>query len=375
MKHDQITIDTGSIARPQQAGRASSVGFDRFAPGGLLADAWERLERHAALPTQGLGFIAALSRSLLADTPITVFTGRGAGGLQGLIPLCRSAGAWSRWRLAGVCEVFEPGDALCDGPEGARLLAQVLARESRPVTLDRIPADSPMIAALRQAMRGRALVSVRPAAGSPFITLGPQWHRPEDCFNAGRRSDFRRAARRAAALGPVFHEVIAPDRHDFDTLFDEAIAVELRSWKGESGSAMARQPGKEALFRDWLRHAAGRGTLRIAFLRIGQRAVAMQMGMVHTNRFWLLKIGYDAAYGACSPGSLLMLHMLGHCAREGLEACELLGAMEPWITHMWTQEQHDCVRLRSYPYNLRGAVALAADGAVWLRERLARRAR
>jgi len=355
--------------------RAPTVALERFAQGHLLADAWDRLERHATLPTQGLGFATALSRTLLAGTPVEVFVGRGRGGIRALLALCRGRGFAARWRLAGACEVFEPGDALCDGAQGAQALATVLAAQPRPIVLDRIPAASPLIPALRAALRGRALVSLRPAMPSPVITLGPRWHRPETCFNAGRRSDFRRAERRAAAMGPVFYEVIAPDPSDFDALFDEAIAVEASGWKRECGSAMARDPAKEAFFRDWLGQCCARGTLRIAFLRIGTRAVAMQMAVVQAGRFWLLKIGYDEAYGSCSPGSLLMLHTLGHAAREGLAAYELLGGMEPWIAQMWTQEHHACLRLRTYPFNLRGVLALLADGAAWARERLARRGR
>jgi CelD/BcsL family acetyltransferase involved in cellulose biosynthesis len=375
VKHEQFTMEAARPAWPGQATRARSVEFARFAQGQLLADAWERLERHATLPTQSLGFATALSHSMLADTPIAVFVGRGDGALRALIPLCRGAGYFARWRLAGASEVFEPGDALCDGPDGARLLARVIAADRRAVSLARLPAGTLMVPAMRAAMRGRGFVSVRPAMASPIITLGPRWQTPETCFNAGRRSDFRRAQRRAARMGQVFYEVIAPEPLEFDALFDEAIAVEVKSWKCESGSAMARDPDKEALFRAWLRHACAQGTLRIAFMRIGQRAVAMQMAVIHADRFWLLKIGYDEAYGPCSPGSLLMLHTLGHAAQEGLAAYELLGGMEPWIAGLWTQDSHDCVSLRTYPFTLRGGVALMVDAAQWFRERVMRRAR
>lgn len=374
MKHEQFTMEAARSARGSDLARAPCVAFDRFVQGQLLGDAWERLESHATYPTQSLGFVTALSRSLLAETRIEVFVGRGDGAVQALVPLCRDEGYFARWRLAGDSEVFEPGDALCDGAQSARLLARMIARDPRPVALARLAAGSALVPALRAAMRGRGFVSVRPAMASPTIRLDPRWHDAETCFNPGRRSDFRRARRRAEQIGSVFFEVIAPDPAEFDALFDEAVAVECMGWKCRSGSAMARDPGKEAFFRDWLRHACARGTLRIAFMRIGQKAVAMQMAVIHANRFWLLKIGYDEAYGKCSPGSLLMLHTLSHAARQGYENYELLGGMEPWIAGLWTQDSHDCVHLRSYPFTLRGMAALIADGCVWLRERLARRA-
>lgn len=372
MKHDNLTIAATGLSGPGESLRAPSLGFDRFAPGALLADAWARLEQGATLPTQGLGFVTALSQTLLKEARLEVFLGRGAGGIRALIALCRGEERWARWRHAGACEIFEPCDALCEDAPNAKALAEMLAREGRPIALDRLPASSLLIPALRRAMRGRGLVSLRPAMASPFITLDPSWQQAEDHFNAGRRSDFRRAARRAAAIAPLFHEVIVPDPSEFDRLFDEAVAIEQRGWKSRSGSAMARDPAKEAFFRAWLREACLQGSLRIAFLRIGQQAVAMQMALVMANRFWLLKIGYDEAYGKCSPGNLLMLHTIGHAAREGLETYEMLGAMEPWIADLWTQERHECLRLRTYPLSLAGLVALAQDGREWLRGRLAR---
>jgi hypothetical protein len=67
-----------------------------------------------------------------------------------------------------------------------------------------------------------------------------------------------------------------------------------------------------------------------------------------------------------------MLHTIGWAAQRELEAYELLGNLEPWIAQFWTREQHDCVWVRAYPFNARGAVALAADAFASLRTRLAR---
>jgi len=353
------------------------LDFAGFEAGHLLADGWLRLERHATMPTQTLGFVDALAGTLLAPEDIAVFVGRGPDGIAALIPLCRERqgmrGALSRWRLAGAREVFEPGDALCDGEEGAALLAQALVRDGRPLDLDRIPASSLLIPALQDAMRGRGLVSLRPARPCPTIALDASWGQGDTFLNAGRRSDFRRAERRAAAMGAVFHEIIAPDPDEFDMLFDEAIGVEMQSWKRAAGSAIGCDPAKEAFTRAWFRHACEQGSLRIAFLRIGHKPVAMQLAVVSLNRYWLFKIGYDEAYRGCSPGNLLMLHTLRHAARAGLEAYELMGEAEPWIADFWTRESHECLHLRTYPANGRGAAVLVQDGLGWLKERLGRK--
>ncbi len=356
--------------------RTLPIGFDRFSDGHPLSAAWERLEEHAPLPTQSHGFVAALADSMLTDARIDVFIARDRGRVAGLLPLCRDAGYFARLRQPGAREVFEPADALYTDEDAAHLLAAQIARQQRPVTLDRVPATSALVPALQAAMKGRGLVSVRPAVGCPTLALDATWHEPENRFNSGRRSDFRRAARRAAQHGNLFYEIIAPDPAEFDALFDEAIAVEIASWKREAGTAIASDPAKEAFFRAFFLRAAARGSLRIAFLRIDRRAIAMQLAIESGGRYWLFKIGYDEAFGKCSPGTLLMLHTVGHAARQGLTAYEMLGDVEPWIAELWTQDEHKTVKLRTYPFNPRGAVALAQDGGLWMRERLrAQRAR
>jgi CelD/BcsL family acetyltransferase involved in cellulose biosynthesis len=266
--------------------------------------------------------------------------------------------------------VCEPNDALGRDEEAVGQLAKAILRDRRPLEMDRIPAGSRLIPALREALRGKGWVSVRPATPAPTIALESGWKNPSDRFNSGRRSDFRRAARRAAEMGELSFEILSPSSGEFDALFDEAVAVELRSWKRDAGTAIAADQAKERCFRHFFRSACERGTFRIAFLRIDGRAVAMQMALECLDRFWLFKIGFDEDYARCSPGTLLMLHTIGWAAQRELRAYELLGNVEPWIADFWTRESRDCVCLRAYPFNARGAAAFAADASAWLRKRL-----
>jgi len=160
----------------------------------------------------------------------------------------------------------------------------------------------------------------------------------------------------------------APDA--FDALFDEAEAVEARSWKSGAGTAIAVDRAKEEGFRRFFRWGAERGLFRIAFMRVDGDAIAMQMALEWGDRYWLFKIGFDETYARCSPGNLLMLHSIGWAANQGLIAYELLGNIEPWIATFWTQDRHDCVRLRAYPFNAKGAAAFADDALGWLGTRL-----
>ncbi|HEX8127150.1 MAG TPA: GNAT family N-acetyltransferase [Allosphingosinicella sp.] len=359
-------------AGPATAPEWAALPLERFCEDEALVHCWRRLEGSASLPMQSQAFASALAGTLLSEAHIEVFFVRRRDNIAALLPLCRGTGRFARWTMVGAHQVCEPDDALYNDPDGLALLAESIAGNGRALELDRVPVRSELIPALRRALRGKGWVSVRPATPTPTIRLEPRWKDPASCFNSGRRSDFRRAARRAAEFGEVSFEILSPGPEAFDALFDEAIAVEMRSWKAEAGTAIAADRAKENCFRHYFRSACEQGSFRIAFMRIDGQAVAMQMALESLDRFWLFKIGFDEAYERCSPGTLLMLHTIGWAAQRELEAYELLGNLEPWIAQFWTREQHDCVWVRAYPFNARGAVALAADACASLRKRLAR---
>jgi CelD/BcsL family acetyltransferase involved in cellulose biosynthesis len=352
--------------RPQ----TNSLTFDRFREDEALVRSWRSLEAVASMPMQSHAFASALADTLLAEAAIEVFLIARGDDIAALLPLSRRPGPFGRWTIIGAHEVCEPGDALCRTPEAARLLAEAIVGDRRAVEVDRIPASSPLVPAIREAMRKKGWVTVRPAIPAPTILLDARWKDPSSRFNPGRRSDFRRAARRADELGRVSFEILSPRPGEFDALFDEAIGVEARSWKREAGTAIAVDRAKESCFRHYFRSECEQGNFRIAFMRIDGRAVAMQMALECLDRYWLFKIGFDEDFARCSPGSLLMLHTIGWAAQRELRAFELLGNVEPWIAQFWTRERHDCVCLRAYPFNPRGAVAFAADAAAWLGKRL-----
>ncbi|WP_132389136.1 GNAT family N-acetyltransferase [Novosphingobium sp. PhB165] len=327
------------------------------------------MEASARLPSQMLAFYEALVATMLAGCVRRVVAIRESGRPIALLPLCRRPGWFGRWHVAGERQVYEPVDALCRDDAAAAALGQELAWLRRPLRLERVPTDSPLVAALGTAMKGRGLLVVRPATGCPTIAIDSAAPDPEARFNAGRRSDFRRARRRAEAEGEVTFEMHAPSRATFDALFDEAVEIERSGWKGDAGTALGCDPVKAAFFRDFLSRASGEGACRVAFMRIGGKAVAMQLAVEFQRRYWLFKIGFDTAFSRVSPGNLLMLHALADATGRGLLGIELLGEVEPWIMDVWTREAMACVRLQTYPFNLHGLAALAVEAANWLWQR------
>jgi proline dehydrogenase len=95
----------------------------------------------------------------------------------------------------------------------------------------------------------------------------------------------------------------------------------------------------------------------------------MKLASVTGNRFWLLAMGFAEEYERCSPGTLLLMDTIQYAARSGLDAYEFLGADEPWVRALNPIELPS-VAMRTYPFGLRGAIALASDASDRMRSRL-----
>ena len=327
---------------------------------------WRALETHATLPTQAFSWVLASVSHLVADGAARLL----AHGDEAVAPLVRRGGLGARrLELLSVAELSEPADLLCADAAAREALCRDLARTGTPLRLARVPATSPTVDALR-AVYGKRLF-VREQEGSPAIDLDASWQEPESKLSAKRRSDLRRARRRAEQLGPLDLAVHAPGPDDVDALIQEAWAVEARSWRAQRQGALAQDTLRGPFFESFARLAAADGTLRIGLLRAGDETLAMQLCVVYANAFWLLKVGFDESHGKCSPGMLLTAETIRYAAAAGLAAYEFLGVVESW-TSIWTDGVRPYVTLRAYPLSLSGATGLVGDVAGKVRSRLGR---
>lgn len=265
--------------------------------------------------------------------------------------------------MPGVETYYEPTSLLAVDSDALSALAEHLAASGAPLICGRLPADSPVVDALSQAFKNRGIVQIRPERSCPVIRLSASWATPEMHLNSGRRSDLRRARRRAEELGAIETQIITPKLAELDALLEEAFRIESASWKGREGTALLTDAARGDFYRRYAHAACERGALRICFLRLGGRAIAMQIAVVQSNRLWLLKIGYDAEYSRCSPGMLLIQETIAYAVREGLDAYEFLGTSESW-TEVWTKDERQCVSLTVYPRSIAGTAALASNYSI-----------
>ncbi len=333
-----------------------------------LRDGWMRLEQGAVLPMQQFIWSRAGAATFTSDAELRVIALDDGNRTVAIAPLIyRTSSARLEW--LGVAELYEPMDALYESEDVVPLLAAAIVDLELPIFLRRIPVASPLTDALARAYRSRGTSICRPDSAWPTITLDDAWADPESKFRAHRRAYLHRARRIAEELGTVESEVLTPTPENLPPRLEEAIAVEASSWKGRTGTALELDPIRGAFYRQYAAAAAAQGTLRLCFLRIDGRAIAMQLAVEFADAFWLLKIGYDEAFAACSPGNLLIRETISATAQRHVGSIAFLGAVEPWKEE-WTHEQDPCVVLRGYPSGRRGLRRLTTDLAGAGRRRL-----
>ena len=341
-------------------------------PGALasLEDQWNALGCGLPSPMQHFSWTAAALATVCSEDRLRVVLLR-QGTSGALAPLVRSTGWLPVLHVIGVSRLGEPMDFLYSDEPALDALAAALRRSGNPLCLEHLLEDTRVLPALRRAYAGRGWIRVDPMNACPVVPLHEGWKDPFTQFNAGRRSDFRRAQRHAEKHGRVSYEILSPAPQDVDRLLDEAYAVESRSWKGHAGTDLLNDRPLGDFYRRVARSASERGDLRVGFMRIDGRPVAMQVMVEHASRLWLLKIGYDEEFARASAGNLLLLESIRDAAQRGLVACEFLGSAEAW-TRVWTDQVRQQVKIRVYPYNLRGALYFTSDAMVFAGKRLRR---
>lgn len=163
----------------------------------------------------------------------------------------------------------------------------------------------------------------------------PRWGAPLERFR-------RKAAReRGAELTLVFSP------HDLERELEECFLVEASGWKGARETAILSHPETRAFYEKVSRAFHAHGELRISTLRLDGHLAAFDLCLLHRNRLYLLKTGYDETFRKLAPGLVLQLSVVERCFDTDIDAFELLGGDTEWKRKFSTSEREH-VALRSF---------------------------
>jgi CelD/BcsL family acetyltransferase involved in cellulose biosynthesis len=365
-----MTADSLSGSRPADFPAAVELlrGPDALR---ALAPEWQRLAGAAAEPMQTPQWALHAADSFHRDAELLTIAIRQGAELAAVMTLVETRRAGVRWlAIPGAAALGEPWRPLTANASARGSLCDALLALRRPLALPRID-DAAFIAQLREAAKGRCITVAMPGGTSLVTDLDgdPEAHL-QRC-SAARRKALRRNRRQLEQAGAVGFECQRPTPEDVEPALREAFAVEARSWKGAAGSAVLARPDMWHFFREYGLACAASGRLQIRRLTVDGRVAAVQVATIEGGRCFDLKIGYDPAFGSCSPGLLLTCQALADGARDGLRAHEFLGLAEEWQRAFATRERR-FESLVIYPLNAPGLAAFAFDAAGALLRRVRR---
>lgn len=331
---------------------------DRF--DGELAREWDELaDRAGAAPWMRPGWFQAWWRSF-GKGQIELLALRDERGLVGVLPLGRRHGVLrspTNWHSP------EFGVVAADGAARDRLATAALARRPRRLSVAFLSGDSCgrgelAVAAVAAGYR----VLERVIERSPYVELGARWGSWDEYQSSRDRKfvkDLLRRRRRLGEQGPVELELLTPAENELGALLEDGFRLESSGHKLEGGTAILSRLETRSFYTQIARWAAQKGSLRLAFLRVGERRIAFELLVADGGRVYNLKGGYDVDFRVFAPGKVIAYEILKHFFARDYETYEFLGHAEPWKLE-WTDTLRDRVLLQAFAATLGGRTDLAA---------------
>jgi CelD/BcsL family acetyltransferase involved in cellulose biosynthesis len=206
------------------------------------------------------------------------------------------------------------------------------------------------------------LYQVAPSLLSPFVDLRSGFEHYEQQLSRKLRTEIRRRRRRLEELGHLDLDVSDGTR-DLTGLLAEGFRVEGDGWKDAHATSINARPKTRRFYEDIAEWATGRGSLRLAYLRLDQRPIAFDLCLEDTGVHYLLKTGFDHDFRRFGPGMLLRYLMIQRAFGEGLSSYEFLGTIEgannAW-KHEWTASVRRRIDIDAFAPTLWGRIDRAA---------------
>lgn len=167
----------------------------------------------------------------------------------------------------------------------------------------------PAAAMLRNAMvRG----GLRHAVLNPFrrgLAVKGAGRYTDETLTKKKRHDMMRLARRLGEKGALTQETAtSPD--EVAVALDAFLELEAAGWKGRGGTAAVQRADRRAFFEAGVNGMAADGHARVQLMKLDGRTIAAGVLVLDRPRAYFLKIAYDEAYAAYSPGVQLALRVI-----------------------------------------------------------------
>jgi hypothetical protein len=285
-----------------------------------------------------------------SDKQLHIITVRSAAGqLLAVAPLMRASTSIYGLKADTLHAIYNPHTPRYDfivGNNQDPMLYEAIwtqlmeSDECDAIVVAQIPEGSRTISCIEKcAKRDGWLTGVWAAPVSPFIRLGFDYEAYFNSLRAGCRFNLTKRYTRLTKHGPIDVEVIT-DRNAVEEAMRDGLRIEAAAWKGQQGTAMISDPVVAGFYTRLAKREADIGQLRLTFLRVGGKRISFNYLLEQKKRLYAVKIGYDPAYQAYSPGNMLLNLILKDACPRGIEEYDLLGGADEWKFE-WTNEKRE----------------------------------
>jgi len=244
------------------------------------------------------------------------------------------------------------------------LLAAARARAGRPTALafHRIREDSPTLSLPTPGL----FRSSQPAGQGAFLPVPADFAEYRRALSRNFRNNLNKAANKLRGFQDVRMSILSGSDADPD-LLSRFTSVEAASWKGDAETAIQCSPTLLDFYTDLVRYLVRAGWLEWHFLEADGHDLAANLCIRLRRSLFVWKLGYDAAFSNCSPGSLLLEHVVRQLSTEQtIDEIDLM-TDQHWYSNWgmaWRAYSDYTVYWKG---TLQGTAAYCAE---WLRDRL-----
>jgi len=166
-----------------------------------------------------------------------------------------------------------------------------------------------------------------------YIDLPASWDAYLGSLSANRRAEIRRARRRLA--GAHSYRFFAwEDAARLDVAADTLAELHRRRWQAAGGSESFSSAEYLDFHRAIIRSSFARGWLRLYCLEIDGTLAAMTYCYRFRNRVFVMQGGFDPAWAAWKPGTVLLSHAIEHAIGEGNAVFDFLRGEHRYKDHL-----------------------------------------
>lgn len=177
---------------------------------------------------------------------------------------------------------------------------------------------------------GRKIINILgPARKSFFIEFNGKKESLEKKFSREFHRKSRKAVNKWKGMDVGFRRY-RDGEIDAERLFAEVVRMERESWQGNKKTGIFSKEKERDFHREIFNKFYRKRQMDVAVLNVDKRPIAYIYNYQYGGRLYNYNMAFDKKYSRISPGTMLMLWVLGDSSRKGVSEFDFIRGEDPW---------------------------------------------